>query len=35
MFDLLDYPDATAELERELQLGLSSICFCLGQGLCM
>ncbi len=35
LIDILDYPDAAAELERELQLGLSSICFCLGQGLCM
>ena len=35
MFDVLDYSDAAAELERELQLGLSSICRCLGEGLCM
>ena len=35
LFDLLDYPHATAELQRQLQLGLSSICSCLGQGLCM
>ena len=35
MFNLLDYSDAAAELERELQLGLSSLCFRLGQGLCM